>query len=210
VEREEIKGVIEALLFVHQHPLTVDNISKVLEDEGDKKVIREALEELGVDYEGMDRSFHLAQVSEGYQFRTKVEYAPWIRRLRKVKPIKLSQAALETLAIVVYRQPLVRAEIEHIRGVDSGWVLNSLLEKGLIKILGRKEVVGRPLIYGTSRRFLEVFGLSNLSGLPTLQEMDGLKGEEGEAELKHQPGETEMETETEEEKRKEEEEREEE
>jgi segregation and condensation protein B len=178
VQKEEVKGVIEALLFVHQHPLTVDNIVKIMEDEGGKKLIKEVLEELVAEYGEMGRSFHLAEVSEGYQFRTKVDYAPWIRRLRKVKPIKLSQAALETLAIVVYRQPLVRAEIEHIRGVDSGWVLNSLLEKGLIKILGRKEVVGRPLIYGTSRRFLEVFGLSNLGGLPTLQEMDALKGEE--------------------------------
>ena len=192
MQREEIKGIIEALLFVHQHPLTVDNIVKIMENEVGKKVIKEVLEELVAEYEGMDRSFHLAEVSEGYQFRTKVEYAPWISRLRKVKPIKLSQAALETLAIVVYRQPLVRAEVEHIRGVDSGWVLNSLLEKGLIKILGRKEVAGRPLIYGTSKRFLEVFGLSNLSGLPTLQELDTLKGEE---ELETQPDEPEQEQE---------------
>jgi segregation and condensation protein B len=127
----------------------------------------------------MGRSFQLMEVGEGYQFRTKVEYAPWIRNLRKVKPTRLSQSALETLAIVAYRQPIVRAEIEHVRGVDSGWVLNSLLEKGLIKILGRKEVAGRPLVYGTSRRFLEVFGLRDLSGLPTMQELDALKGEEG-------------------------------
>jgi segregation and condensation protein B len=179
VQKEEVKRVIEALLFVHQHPLTVDNISKILEDEGEKKVIKEALEELVAEYEGMGRSFHLAQVGGGYQFRTKTDHAPWIRRLRKVKPMRLSQAALETLAIVAYRQPIVRAEIENIRGVDSGWVLNSLLEKGLIKIIGRKEVAGRPLVYGTSGRFLEVFGMNSLGGLPTLQEMDALKGEEG-------------------------------
>jgi segregation and condensation protein B len=179
VHKEEVKRVIEALLFVHQHPLTVDNIVKIMENQVGKRVIKEALEELVAEHRGMDRSFHLAEVSEGYQFRTRAEYAPWIRSLRKVKPMKLSQAALETLAIVAYRQPLVRAEIEHIRGVDSGWVLNSLLEKGLIKILGRKEVAGRPLVYGTSRRFLEIFGLSNLSGLPTLQELDALRGDEG-------------------------------
>ena len=191
MQKKEVKGVIEALLFVHQHPLTVDNIVKIMENQVGRKVIKEILDELVAEYGEMDRSFHLAQVGEGYQYRTKVEYAPWIRILHKVKPIKLSQAALETLAIVVYRQPLVRAEIEHLRGVDSGWVLHSLLEKGLIKILGRKEVPGRPLIYGTSRRFLEVFGLSNLSGLPTLKELDGLRGEER---LESPPDEPEQET----------------
>jgi len=179
VHKDEVKGVIESLLFVHQHPLTVDNIVKILGDQAGKKVIKEAVGELVAEYQEMGRSFHLVEVDEGYQFRTKAAYAPWIRNLRKVKPSKLSQSALETLAIVVYRQPIVRAEIEHIRGVDSGWVLNSLLEKGLIKILGRKEVAGRPLVYGSSRRFLEVFGLRNLSGLPTLQELDALRGKEG-------------------------------
>jgi segregation and condensation protein B len=179
VHKDEVKRVIESLLFVHQHPLTLDNIVKLIGDQAGKKVIKEAVGELVAEYQGMGRSFLLAEVDEGYQFRTKAAYAPWIRNLRKVKPAKLSQSALETLAIVVYRQPIVRAEIEHIRGVDSGWVLNSLLEKGLIKILGRKEVAGRPLVYGSSRRFLEVFGLRNLSGLPTLQELDALRGKEG-------------------------------
>jgi segregation and condensation protein B len=134
----------------------------------------------------MGRSFQLVEVDGGYQFRTKAAYARWIKNLRKVKPARLSQSALETLAIVVYRQPIVRAEIEHIRGVDSGWVLNSLLEKGLIKILGRKEVAGRPLVYGSSRRFLEIFGLRDLSALPTLQELDALREKEG---TEHQEGE---------------------
>jgi segregation and condensation protein B len=179
MHKDEVKRVIESLLFVHQHPLTVDNLVKLIGDQAGKKVIKEAVSDLVAEYQGMERSFHLVEVDEGYQFRTKAEYAPWIRNLRKVKPAKLSQSALETLAIIVYRQPIVRAEIEHIRGVDSGWVLNSLLEKGLIKILGRKEVAGRPLVYGSSRRFLEVFGLRNLSGLPTLQELDALRGKEG-------------------------------
>jgi segregation and condensation protein B len=195
VQREEIKRVIEALLFVHQHPLTIDNIVKVMEDEAGKKVVKEILDELVGEYGEMGRSFHLAQVSEGYQLRTKADYAPWIKRLRKVKPMRLSQSSLEALAIVAYRQPIVRAEVEQIRGVDSGWVLNSLLEKGLIKILGRKEVAGRPLVYGTSRRFLEVFGLMNLSGLPTLKELDDLRGEEGaEPQLDEPAQETEQET----------------
>ena len=195
MQREEIKRVIEALLFVHQHPLTVDNIVKVMENQVGKKVIKEILDELVAEYGKMGRSFHLAEVSEGYQLRTKADYASWIKSLRKVKPMRLSKSSLEALAIVAYRQPIVRAEVEHIRGVDSGWVLNSLLEKGLIKILGRKEVAGRPLVYGTSRRFLEIFGLSNLTSLPTLKELDTSEREE---ELERQE-ETEPEQEEEEE-----------
>jgi segregation and condensation protein B len=179
VRKEEVKRVIESLLFVHEHPLTVDNIVKIIGDQAGKKEIKETLMELLAEYQGMGRSFQLVEVDGGYQFRTKAAYARWIKNLRKVKPAKLSQSALETLAIVVYRQPIVRAEIEHIRGVDSGWVLNSLLEKGLIKILGRKEVAGRPLVYGSSRRFLEIFGLRDLSALPTLQELEALREREG-------------------------------
>jgi segregation and condensation protein B len=179
VRKEEVKRVIESLLFVHEHPLTVDNIVKIIGDQAGKKEIKETLMELLAEYQGMGRSFQLVEVDGGYQFRTKAAYARWIKNLRKVKPTRLSQSALETLAIVVYRQPMVRAEIEHIRGVDSGWVLNSLLEKGLIKILGRKEVAGRPLVYGSSRRFLEIFGLRDLSALPTLQELEALREREG-------------------------------
>jgi len=186
VRKEEVKRVIESLLFVHEHPLTVDNIVKIIGDQAGKKEIKETLMELLAEYQGMGRSFQLVEVDGGYQFRTKAAYARWIKNLRKVKPTRLSQSALETLAIVVYRQPIVRAEIEHIRGVDSGWVLNSLLEKGLIKILGRKEVAGRPLVYGSSRRFLEIFGLRDLSALPTLQELDALRDKEG---TEHQEGE---------------------
>ncbi len=175
MRKGEVKRVIESLLFVHEHPLTVDNIVKIMGDEAGKKEIKETLMELLAEYQGMGRSFQLVEVDGGYQFRTKAAYARWIKNLRKVKPTRLSQSALETLAIVVYRQPIVRAEIEHIRGVDSGWVLNSLLEKGLIKILGRKEVAGRPLVYGSSRRFLEIFGLRDLSALPTLEELDALR-----------------------------------
>lgn len=179
MRKEEVKRVIESLLFVHEHPLTVDNIVKIIGDQAGKKEIKETLMELLAEYQGMGRSFQLVEVDGGYQFRTKAAYARWIKNLRKVKPTRLSQSALETLAIVVYRQPIVRAEIEHIRGVDSGWVLNSLLEKGLIKILGRKEVAGRPLVYGSSRRFLEIFGLRDLSALPTLQELEALREREG-------------------------------
>jgi segregation and condensation protein B len=178
VPHNNVKGIIESLLFAHQHPLTVENIMRIVGDQVEKKVVKELLAELVAEYQGMERSFHLVEVGEGYQFRTKTDYAPWIRSLHKIRPARLRQSALETLAIVAYRQPVVRAEVEQIRGVDSGWVLSSLLEKGLIKILGRKEVPGRPLVYGTDRRFLEVFGLRDLGGLPTIQELDALKEEE--------------------------------
>ncbi len=175
MQRGKVKQVIEALLFVHPHPLTFDSLYKILGDEVNREAIKEVLRELLAEYSQMGRSFDLVEVGGGYQFRTKADYATWIQKLRKVRPIRLTQPALETLAIVAYRQPIVRSEIEQIRGVDSGWVLSSLLEKGLIKILGRKEAPGRPLVYGTTKRFLEVFGLRDLRGLPTLKELESLK-----------------------------------
>jgi segregation and condensation protein B len=116
----------------------------------------------------------LVEVAGGYQFRTKPQWAQWVNRLKKTKPVKLSQSALETLAIIAYQQPVIRPTIEVIRGVDSGWVIRSLLEKGLIRIVGRKEIPGRPLIYGTTKTFLELFNLNTLSDLPTLKEAQPL------------------------------------
>jgi segregation and condensation protein B len=113
----------------------------------------------------------LVEVAGGYQFRTKPKWAEWVQRLRKAKAVKLSRSALETLAIVAYRQPIIRPTIEEIRGVDSGWVLRTLLEKGLIKVMGRKEIVGRPIVYGTTKAFLELFSLKALSDLPTPKEI---------------------------------------
>ena len=140
-----------------------------------KAEIEEAAEELIREYQERECSFRVEKVAGGYQFRTKVEYAPWIRRLKKVRPIRLSRAALETLAIVAYRQPVSRAEVEEIRGVDSGWVIASLMDKGLIRPVGRKSTPGRPLLYGTTKKFLEVFGLKDLKDLPTLKEMESLR-----------------------------------
>jgi segregation and condensation protein B len=113
----------------------------------------------------------LTEIAGGYQFRTKPLWAGWVNRLKKTKAVRLSQAALETLAIVAYRQPIIRPAIEEIRGVDSGSVLHTLLEKGLIKIMGRKDLPGRPIVYGTTKAFLELFSLNTLSDLPTLREI---------------------------------------
>jgi segregation and condensation protein B len=114
------------------------------------------------------------EVAEGFQFRTRPEFGEWVRKLKKAKTTALSQPSLETLAIVAYRQPVVRTDVERIRGVDSGGVLRTLLEKKLIKIIGKKDVPGKPIVYGTSKRFLEVFGLKDLSELPTLKDLDSL------------------------------------
>ncbi|RLA81151.1 MAG: SMC-Scp complex subunit ScpB [Deltaproteobacteria bacterium] len=170
----DLKRIIEALLFTHGHPLTVRELAELL-PEWSREEVAKAAEELLQEYEERGVSFKVERIAGGYQFRSRPQYAQWIRRLKKVRPIKLSRAAMEALAIVAYRQPVSRGEVEEIRGVDSGWVLGSLMEKGLIKPVGRKEAPGRPLLYGTTKKFLEVFGLRDLKDLPTLQEIDALK-----------------------------------
>jgi segregation and condensation protein B len=114
----------------------------------------------------------LKEVAGGYQFRTRPEHTEWIKKLIQPRPPRLSKAALETLAIIAYKQPLIRSDIEHIRGVDCGGVIRALLERKLIRVLGRKEIPGRPLIYATTKRFLEVFDLKDLKDLPTPKEID--------------------------------------
>ena len=170
---KSLKSIIESLIFVHDHPLSLDRLATILE-EHERPEIREALEELVEDYAAAERGIVLVQVAGGYQFRSRPENADYIRRLTKTKGVKFSQSSLETLAIVAYRQPITRAEIEYLRGVDSGGVLKSLLEKKLLKILGKKDVPGKPLIYGTSREFLELFSLKDINALPTLKEIQEL------------------------------------
>jgi segregation and condensation protein B len=169
----ELKRIIEGLLFASGEPLTISKIHSLI-DGADRWAIKEAIEELRREYESSGRAFRVTEVGGGYQLRTIPELAPWIRRLSKHAPPRLSRASLETLAVIAYRQPVTRAEVEHIRGVDCGAVMRGLVEKGLVKILGRKDVPGRPLLYGTSKRFLEVFGLKDLSSLPQLSEVEEL------------------------------------
>ena len=173
MEDVQWKAVIESLIFVSESPLSLERIKEVL-GEVSKKDVQRLLSELKADYEASQRGFTLEEVAEGFQFRTRPVHAEWIKRLKKTKPLALSQPALETLAIVAYRQPVVRTDVEKIRGVDSGGVLRTLLERKLIKILGKKDVPGRPLVYGTSKQFLEMFGLKDLSSLPTLKDLEVL------------------------------------
>ncbi len=169
----DLKRKIEALLFVADAPLSVERIKDVLDGEEnvDAKTIRAACQTLRVEYDELDRAFELVEVANGFQFRTRPEFSETVIRLRKSNPLRLSRAALETLAIVAYKQPVLRAEIERIRGVDCGGVLKALMERGLVKIRGRENLPGRPLTYGTTRRFLEVFELKSLADLPSLEEL---------------------------------------
>ncbi|MDD5154216.1 MAG: SMC-Scp complex subunit ScpB [Thermodesulfobacteriota bacterium] len=170
----ELKKILEALIFVSETPLRRDKIIDVL-PEYKKEEIEATLIQLKDEYDAEGRSFALYEVAEGFQFRTRPEYRDWIARLKKSAPARLSREAMETLAIIAYKQPLLRSEIERIRGVDVSGVLKSLLEKKLIRIVGRnKELAGKPLIYGTTQRFLEVFDLRDLSSLPNLKEIKAL------------------------------------
>jgi len=172
---DDIKNIIESLLFVAEEPLTVDRFKKMLDADGTEE-IRAALRTLIDEYDTRNGGFYLREVAGGYQLRTRREYNQWVKKLLQPKPPRLSKAALETLAIVAYKQPVIRSSIEHIRGVDCGGLLRMLLERHLIRVLGRKEIPGRPLIYGTTRRFLEVFDLKDLKDLPTPKEIEELNG----------------------------------
>ena len=175
--REKAKSIIECLIFASEVPLTVDKIREVLEDIS-RKEIKELIEELMEEYRSPVRGILIREVAHGYQFCTKTEYAHWMQKFRKSKPYHLSQPMLETLAIVTYKQPITKAEIEVVRGVDCTGVMRSLLEKKLIAILGKKDVIGRPFLYGTTSKFLEVFGLENLANLPRIEKIDQLKDSE--------------------------------
>ena len=168
---DDLKNIIESLLFASDEPLTIDRLKNIITG-AETKAIRVTLDELKADYEARQGGFFLKEVADGYQIRTRPDYKEYIRRLLKPKPQRLSKAALETLAIIAYKQPVIRSDIEHIRGVDCGGVLRVLLERQFIRVLGRKDIPGRPLIYATTKRFLEVFDLKNLKDLPTPKEIE--------------------------------------
>jgi segregation and condensation protein B len=168
-----LKQIIEGLLFVSNEPLTPKKIMEITENASLDRVQR-VLDELENEYEELGRAFVLKRVAGGYQFRTRPELSAYILQLKKKSPTRLSRAALETLAIIAYRQPVMRAEIEKIRGVDVGGIVKTLLEKGLIRGAGRKDLPGRPIIYGTTKKFLETFDLPSLDALPSVEEMESL------------------------------------
>jgi len=187
---EEKVAIIEALIFASEAPLAAERIAEILSDT-DKNEIVSLLAALARQYEERGGGICLREVAGGFQFRTRADLAPWLRKLKAGRPAMLSPAAMETLAVVAYRQPLVKSEIDRIRGVDASGALKGLLEKKLVRIVGRKDVPGKPIIYGTTRKFLEVFNLKDLSELPTLRELKDLQGQPEDAgDMFRKPNET--------------------
>jgi segregation and condensation protein B len=170
MERVEQRRIAEALILGAAEPVSAGRLAEIVPG------VRPAdvpglVGELNAEYAEQRRAFEVVESGGGFQLRTLGEFAPYLQQTLATRPLKLSPAALETLAVVAYRQPVTRAEIEHVRGVDVGAVLRSLLERRLVRIAGHREVAGRPLLYATTRRFLEVFGLARLEDLPTLRDL---------------------------------------
>ncbi|MCL2723496.1 MAG: SMC-Scp complex subunit ScpB [Polyangiaceae bacterium] len=172
-QRAHLRGLLEALIFASDAPITPKDLAKLASAPVSR--VREIVGELRQDYS--TRGIHLDEVAGGLVFRTNVQYASFIRDLTADKPVRLSRAQVETLAIIAYRQPITRPEIDDVRGVDSGPVLKVLLERDLVRILGKRDEPGRPMIYGTTNTFLEFFGLKSLKDLPTLREFTELTDE---------------------------------
>ena len=172
-----IKTVIEGLLFVADEPLSLERLAQAFDDEIPLDRLARQVDELINEYEELGRAFVLRPVAGGFQFRTRPELSSYALRLKKKSPARLSRAALETLAIIAYRQPVLRVEIEKIRGVDAGGMVKALLEKELIRVVGRKDLPGRPIAYGTTKKFLETFDLPSLESLPTIEEIESLNTE---------------------------------
>ena len=173
MEPQLLKSVIEGLIFAHSEPVTVDSLAAVIQGTSAER-IQSVLDELQDEYLQRSGGFVLAKVAGGYQFRSLPKIAPWILEMRRMKPARLSRAALETLSIVAYNQPVTKSRIEQIRGVESSAPLRSLVERDLVVIVGRKDIAGRPMLYGTSKRFLEVFGFPDLASLPALPEIENI------------------------------------
>jgi segregation and condensation protein B len=169
-----LKTAVEGLLFAADEPLSLERLAQGFEEPPPPGLIKRALDELTDEYEEQGRAFVLRAVAGGFQLRTRPELSPYILRLKKKAPTRLSRAALETLAIIAYRQPVLKAEVEKIRGVEAGGLIRALMEKELIRVAGRRDLPGRPLLYGTTRKCLETFDLPGLEALPSLEEIESL------------------------------------
>jgi segregation and condensation protein B len=175
LEDPQIKSIIESLLFASIHPISFAQLKSVFYNTNvDSDRLRDILAHLETDYSGGERGILLEEVSGGYQLRTKVDNAGWLRKLVKARPFRLSGPALEVLSIISYKQPMIKSEIDDIRGVESGHLVRALMEKNLVKFAGKSELPGKPMLYGTTKQFLELFGLRNIRELPTLSEIDKL------------------------------------
>lgn len=166
-------AILEALLFASPDPLSIEQLEAILGEE-EKADIIQNLNYLQERYETKGSGLTIIQVAGGFRMSTRPDLHPWLSRLAKTRPARLSRPALETLAIIAYRQPITKAEVEVVRGVLVDGVLKTLMERGLIRVLGRKREVGRPLLYGTTRTFLEYFGFHDITDLPSPQEIEVL------------------------------------
>ena len=172
MDKTQIKNIIEAMLFVSDKPLYLSEIKSVLEGP-DANEIKDVITELAGEYEKQTSALRIKEIAGGYQIVTDPVLAPWLKKLYKTAGAdRLSGPGLETLAIIAYKQPATKPEIEAIRGVNVDGVLKTLIEKNLVKIMGRRETVGRPIIYGTTQEFLQYFGLNSLDELPKLEEFN--------------------------------------
>ncbi len=169
-DKPTVESVVEAVLFASDEPLTVERLANIVGT--GVRQIRKNVKNLNDKYEANSNAFRIEQIAGGYQMLTLSVYNHWLKNLLRVRDqSKLSPAALETLAIIAYKQPVIRADIEAIRGVAIGEIVRGLMYKGLVKIVGRAEVLGRPMLYGTTKKFLEVFGLNSLKDLPKIEEL---------------------------------------
>jgi segregation and condensation protein B len=173
VDREQQRRIVEAVILASPDPIGAAPIAALI-PRCNPSQVRAMVKELNEEYAASRRAYEIWEVAGGYQLRSLPEFAPYLKQIQKTRPLRLSQAALETLAVIAYRQPVTRAEIEHIRGVDAGAVVRTLLERELVRIAGHREVAGRPIVYATSKRFLEVFGLARLGDLPNLRDVEEL------------------------------------
>jgi len=165
-----VESVVEAVLFASDEPLSEARLANIVETS--VKQVRQCIENLNGKYRRSNNAFRIEQIAGGYQMLTLSPYNYWLKKLLRARSdSKLSPAAVETLAIIAYKQPVMRADIEVVRGVATGEVIRTLCYKGLVKIVGRAEVLGRPMLYGTTKKFLEVFGLNTLKDLPKIEEL---------------------------------------
>ena len=170
------KQIVEALIFANDDPISENKIAEHVDGLTGKKV-KNIVEELNTEYTKQKRAFFITKVAGGFQFNTRKEHASWVKKLFKgrMRP-RLSQASLESLAIVIFKQPISRVEIDHVRGVNSGGVLKNLLERNLISITGRSDGPGKPLLYGTTKEFLRYLGINDITELPKPREIEEIMG----------------------------------
>ena len=176
-DKKTLRGACEAILFMHDRPLSLERIRRILGEENSLEAVREAVADLKKEYDKEGRGISLEEVAHGHQLRTRPQYARFIRDLFKSPSLMLSSTALEVLAVIAYKGPVSKGEIERIRGVDSSHLIRGLIDKRLVRVAGRSDGLGRPTLYGTTREFLETFNLKDLSHLPPQHELEAMASE---------------------------------